>query len=170
SYGDLAESISGFGVLLDKRGIQSGQRVTILARSSFQKCLAVLACLGNGVAANPLNPGLPEGLAAEFITHAQPSLVLTDDFNLIPSSVRDQQPVLTVEEALLPLMWRAGIEKISRPLSEGGLLIYTSGATGTAKGVLLPVSNIEANVETAAAAFGYRPGWVSGCLLPPYPP
>jgi long-chain acyl-CoA synthetase len=168
SYRDLAESITGFGVFLDKRGIQSGQRVTILARSSFQKCLAILACLGNGVVANPLNPGLPENLAADFISHAQPSLVLTDDLHLVPARSRDQQPVLSIEETLFPLVWRAGIEKIDRPVSEGGLLIYTSGATGTAKGVLLSPSNIEANVETAAAAFGYKPGWVSGCLLPLY--
>jgi long-chain acyl-CoA synthetase len=168
SYGDLAESISGFGTLLDTQGIQSGERVTILSRSSFQKCLAMLACLGNGVVANPLNPGLPEGLMTEFITHAQPSLVLTDDLSLIPSSLHDQQPVLSMEESLFPLVSKAGIQKIGRPTTNGGVLIYTSGATGTAKGVLLSVSNIEANVATAAAAFGYKPGWASGCLLPLY--
>jgi long-chain acyl-CoA synthetase len=73
-----------------------------------------------------------------------------------------------VEESLFPLVWRDGIQKTVRPVSNGGVLIYTSGATGTAKGVLLSVSNIEANVATAAAAFGYKPGWVSGCLLPLY--
>ena len=82
SYGDLAQSIHGFGLFLDAQGIQPGARVTILSHSSFQMCMAVLACLGNGVVANPLNPGLPEDLKSAFITHGQPSLVLTDDLEV----------------------------------------------------------------------------------------
>jgi acyl-CoA synthetase (AMP-forming)/AMP-acid ligase II len=168
SYRDLAESISGFGVLLDRRGIRAGERISIIARSSFQECLAILACLGNGVVANPLNPNLPAGLRSEFITHAEPALILTDDLQLVPSGLCDQQRVLSVEESIFPLVWKTGVAKIDRPLSDGGLLIYTSGATGAAKGVLLSVENIEANVATAAAAFAYAPGWVSACLLPLY--
>jgi long-chain acyl-CoA synthetase len=168
SYRDLAESITSFGVLLDKTGIEAGARITILAHSSFEKCLAILACLGNGVVANPLNPGLPEGVTTKFIHHAQPALILTDDFHAVPPSVRHEQPILSIEESLFPLVWRTGIQKISRAISEGGLLIYTSGATGRAKGVLLSTANIEANVETAMAAFAYKEKWVSGCLLPFY--
>lgn len=168
SYRDLAESIEVFGLLLDRSGVQSGDRITIIARSSFQKCLAVLACLGNGVVANPLNPGLPASLTAEFITHAQPSLILTDDLQLVPPGLGEHYPVVPLEDALFPLAWRPGPQRIVRPASNGGLLIYTSGATGTAKGVLLSLANIEANVATAAAAFGYKPRWVSGCLLPLY--
>jgi long-chain acyl-CoA synthetase len=167
SYGDLAQSIHGFRLFLDAQGVQPGARVTILSQSSFQMCTAILACLGNGVVANPLNPGLPEDLKSEFITHGEPSLVLTDDVDLVPFRLRDRVPVLSIEESLLP---RAGseLQKVERPVSGGGLLIYTSGTTGTAKGVLLSVANIEANVATAAEAFGYKPGWTSGCLLPLY--
>lgn len=168
SYRDLSEAIEGFGLVLNRRGIQSGDRITILAHSSFQTCLGVLACLGNGVIANPLNPGLPASVTNEFISHAQPSLVLTDDLQLIPFGAREQHLVLPLEDALFPLTWKPSTQKISRPVLNGGLLIYTSGATGMAKGVLLSLSNIEANAKTAAAAFGYDRRWVSGCLLPLY--
>ncbi len=167
SYRELAESIGGFGALLDKKDVREGDCVSILARSSFHTCMAVLACLENGIVANPLNPGLPEDLIREFITDARPALILTDDPGLIPGRLRECQPVLPVEESLFPLVWSSG-QNISRSADSGGLLIYTSGATGTAKGVLLSMANIEANVETAAAAFGYKSGWVSGCLLPLY--
>lgn len=167
-YRDLSESISGFGMLLDQKGIRAGACISIVARSSFQQCLAILGCLGNGVVANPLGPNLPEPLRREFITHAEPSLILTDDLQLIPSDLRDPQKVLSVEETVFPLVWKTGVRKMERRPTDGGLLIYTSGATGTAKGVLLSMENIEANVKTAAAAFGYKPGWVSACLLPLY--
>lgn len=168
SYRDLAESISAFGTLLDQRGIEAGARITIVARSSFQTAIAVLACLGNGVVANPLKPDLPGNLVAEFINNAGSSLLLTDDLSLVPLPLRDPRRVLSVEESVFPLVWKTGIQKLSRPISEGGLLIYTAGTTGFAKGVLLSLSNIKANTETAAAAFGYKPGWISGCLLPLY--
>src|SRR5258708_15838679 len=108
SYRELAESIGGFGALLDKKDVREGDCVSILARSSFHTCMAVLACLENGIVANPLNPGLPGDPISEFITDARAALILTDDPRLISHRLRERQPALPGEESLFSLVWGSG--------------------------------------------------------------
>jgi acyl-CoA synthetase (AMP-forming)/AMP-acid ligase II len=166
SYGGLAHSIANFRGLLDTKAIKGGDRITILSRNSFQESLATVACLSSGVIANTLNPSLAEPALTEFITHAEPSLILTDDLSLVPQALRDHPGILPIASSFLN---QATTTRGSdRARADGGLLIYTSGTTGASKGVLLTVENIETNVAAAVAAFGYSIGWVSACLLPLY--
>lgn len=165
SYDELARTIGAFGSVLHSFGVKPGETVTIITSSSFQQAVSIIACLFNGVIASPLSPVLPENLMAEFISHASPALILGDEPGLLRSEATQGRKVLLFENAF------AGSGEIVKPhhhAEDGGLLIYTSGTTGTAKGVLLSPSHIEANVTTAAAAFGYGNEWTTGCLLPLY--
>jgi acyl-CoA synthetase (AMP-forming)/AMP-acid ligase II len=164
SYRDLADLIETFGTFLDDAQVRSGERITILSESSFQQTIIILACLCNGVIANPLNPALKKNQATEFLNHANPALVLTSQPSSLPDGVQGRR-IFSIDEALAK---QGHTEKPQRDPARGGLLIYTSGTTGTAKAVLLSTANIQANIDIAARIFGYTPGWTSACLLPLY--
>lgn len=125
---------------LQARGLQVGDRVALVASSSADLLAAVLGALRVGIVPVPLNPALLDHERDALVADAQPALVVGDATlaRLLDGPPTDLAPV-----------------PLARPMH------YTSGTTGTPKGVWSGVLD-----ERAAAAlvseereqWGFEPG------------
>jgi long-chain acyl-CoA synthetase len=128
-------------------GGRPGARVAVACGDRAHQALLVTAGLAAGLVVCPLDHAMRPRLLAGLLGHVAADLVLTDAGPLLAAGVSEQ----------------------ARPAgASGGLVIYTSGATGTPKGVLLDEHQLGANVAFARDHFGYAAGapWTSACLLP----
>jgi long-chain acyl-CoA synthetase len=158
---------------MSSRGIAPGACIAVWSQRPLHQAVAIVAGLAAGFIIHPVNPGLSTTMLQGQLRHARPDLLIADDGVEVPSAAAG---------ALRCARWRdifdragdagrvvatqspdtAGMAADER----GGLLVYTSGTSGTPKGVLLDCSRIGANVRHAISALGYEAGWVAGSLLP----
>lgn len=128
-----------------------GGTVVILCTDRVQQAVLITASLAAGLLVCPLDATLPAAAIETVLQHVKPSFVATD---LVDGWPRGAAPTPAADTG--------------RPINDdrGGLLVYTSGTTGSPKGVRLSEQQLAENVTFAIAHFGYDATWISGCLLP----
>ncbi|HEV2763301.1 MAG TPA: condensation domain-containing protein, partial [Pyrinomonadaceae bacterium] len=175
TYGELERQARGFAAWLQSQ-VAAGDRVLLLYPPGLDYVAAFFGCLYAGVAAVPAYPPrLNRNLTRiEKIVHdAQPSAALT-----APQILSRVRPLLAEREGLGALRWLAteggpggDASAWAEPQVSGdtlAMLQYTSGSTGTPRGVMLSHANLLHNSSLLAHSFGYTPA--SRCLtwLPLY--
>src|SRR3989442_401265 len=160
-----------FAALLASEGVRPGDRVAIQSENRPEWGLAYLAILEAGAVVVPLDAQLKaqevgEILAASGVSHC---VVSAKQHPLLEQVRAARVP----EVRLLSLDRDAGLASFqdavrrfpdarpSEPRAGPGdlaVLIFTSGTTGQAKGVMLSHSNLLHNVEAVARAFEFGPG------------
>jgi oxalate---CoA ligase len=125
TYAGLQRSTSAMAAGLDRAGIPPGGRVAIRLPDPLGYATALVAILGAGRVAVPLDPGAPAAALDRVLSVARPEAVIGDSGSGLPSG-------LTVLGRPAPGA-AGGIQ--SRP--GAGIFLCTSGTTGTPKGVLL---------------------------------
>ncbi|GDX80652.1 hypothetical protein LBMAG42_24630 [Deltaproteobacteria bacterium] len=141
-----------------------GGTIAIHCRSRAEQAILITAGLAAGLLVCPLDPGMPDAAMRALIRHVEPDFLATG-----VSAEGWPQGAAPTRERPVPADPRAGrfsATDASIPIEGGGLVVYTSGATGSPKGVRLSDRQIGENVFFAQAHFGYDATWVSGCLLP----
>ena len=141
TYGDLHERGGKLaGALTEKYGIESGDRVAVLAENSVEHVLLFLAAQRAGFVLVPLNYRLAPPELAYIIGDADPQLlVVGDDYD----ATADALPFDGPREALTSL--HALSEDGSAPnrasrspgLDDPLMILYTSGTTGRPKGAII---------------------------------
>lgn len=171
SYDALLAGALRLRTLLDALHAPADAPVAILSARPLHQATAIIAGLAAGAIVNPLNPALPAAGLACALEHARPALLIVDALST-PSPAPhagcvcvEWRELFCDSDVSSAVTGVSAADLIARP-DQGGLLIYTSGTTGAPKGVLLQWAQLRANVETAITALGYRPGWISGSLLP----
>jgi malonyl-CoA/methylmalonyl-CoA synthetase len=146
SYQELAHEAAGVAAAL-----RGHDRVAVLATSSVETCVAVVAAVAAGVAAVPLNPGAGPAELDHIVRDSRPSLLLRPAQAAVPDGLAGLPRFdVTVDGgggAPLPSMW---------PEPDGdapALVIYTSGTTGPPKGVVLPRRAVRATLDSLADAW-----------------
>ncbi len=165
---------------LDTLGLETGDRLAILSDNRLEWALTDYAALGLGAATVPIYPTLPE-LDVEYIlrdSSAKGIVVSTAEQLCKVSSVRSRLPdlefVLVMDalqetqdaggrteqwwdvvrreqqtEAIEFFRARAG----QAQAGDTATILYTSGTTGTPKGVVLTHSNIVSNIQATIDMF-----------------
>ncbi|WP_209469163.1 type I polyketide synthase, partial [Streptomyces iranensis] len=147
THAELATRTGRIAGHLVDMGVDRGDRVAILLGNRVENIESYLAILRASAVAVPLNPDATEAEVAHFLSDSGAVAVITDSAHL--DDVRRTAPGMTVvlvgEERIPPGVRSFAELATAEPLrparddlglDEAAWMLYTSGTTGTPKGVL----------------------------------
>jgi D-alanine--poly(phosphoribitol) ligase subunit 1 len=164
TYGELRDEVATLAAGLSARGVCAGDRVAIIMPHSIDTLVASLACLWVGAMFVPFPPADPAPRIAALVRDCDPALILTTEVTaeLTPPDAP------TARIADLMSADCAGRDR-SAPISPTHLaayMMYTSGTTGTPKGVVIGRAAFSAAVRSCADALGLDATTRSLCVSP----
>ncbi|GAA0487886.1 non-ribosomal peptide synthetase [Streptomyces stramineus] len=153
SHAGLHRAATTLAARLRRLGVRAEDPVAVLTGRGLHLPVAYLGVLHAGATVLPLDPQDPPGRNARAVAAAGARLVLTD----APSAGLAAglgAPVLTVEDGT------RGTERLSADVhpEQAAYLLYTSGSTGTRKGVLVPHRALVNRVLWMQEEYGLLPG------------
>lgn len=164
TYTRLAETTRQLANGLIKMGVQPGDRVAIAMDQRPEAIAACMAAFSVGAVATPLASGLPVDSIASRLQDAGARVAIVDtESGASVLAAQARCPALSQIVALdfaheAVMSWRTLLARqpstfrdVATRSDSAALLLYTSGATGAPKGVLLPHS----------ALLGSLPGFVA---------
>lgn len=167
SYRQLHERSLQVGRMLASRGLR-GERIVLLYDSGFEFLEALFGCWAAGCVAVPAPLPRPkkrnarlEGILADCQAAAILCTPETRSHLMLPAECQTVQ-LLTTEEA----HERPADAELPEAAAEVAVLQYTSGSTGSPKGVRVTHENIVANVTAMADRLGCSEGDVGLTWLP----
>lgn len=161
TFGKLWTCSMAFAADLQENGVVPGDRVALALDGSWQYVAAYYGALLAGAIAVPLNVAAREPELAACIAHAEANTVVVDQSVLSAQVLRGLLPAATrvLEAGNHELAFdRVCLQPGRGQFAEGlarespACIHYTSGTTGTPKGVLLSHGNLASN---AAAIISY---------------
>ncbi len=174
----LLETAAGFS----SRGVRAGDRVALVHRNSPHFIVAYLALSRLGAVAVPINFMItkPDELAymlndcrvvgavsqREFLKSLRAAALKTPSLKTIWVSDFSSEECGPNEESFAHLRTQGEPPAISRHEDDTVAILYTSGTTGSPKGVMLTHRNLLSNCESAIARLGLSEKDVPLCLLP----
>lgn len=167
---ELVDRTREHAARLQTLDVRPGDRVALVAECPFDLVLALLGVLRAGAVATPMDPALPGEDAAAQLGMLQPRLVLAARpcFDKLRDALL-AHPVVEIQGS----DWLNGRQALaSDPEAAGSsgrppaLILFTSGTTGTYKGVVLDHEAVVAAFEKGAAAVKVVPHDRCLSLLP----
>lgn len=148
-------------------GVQPGDRVLMVTENCATLCAFTYACSMIGAWAVPVNARQTAHELARIIDHATPKLGLF--FHSVSPDAQSHGTRLNAAEITGP--WGTVLAADlgpSDPASDPGVavMLYTTGTTGTPKGVMLTHANLVFAGETSAKLRGMTPGDIVYGALP----
>ncbi len=171
SFVEAARAQHAFRALLEREGVRPGDRVGLQSENRPEWMLAYLAILETGAVVVPLDAQLKAVEVGEILATAGATHCVV--------SARQQGVIEQVRGARLPELKLVSLDpveglptwdeaqrrfpdeparKLEASPNDLAVLIFTSGTTGQAKGVMLSHANLLYNVETVARTFEFGPG------------
>jgi long-chain acyl-CoA synthetase len=168
SFVAAARAVWAFAALLEHEGVRPGARVALQSDNRPEWGLAYLAVLAAGAVVVPLDAQHKDLEVGEILAFAEATHAVCDAHHLpvLHAARLARRPGLRLvtldPEPGLP-HWDLAQQEYAEappPMPEAGandlaVLIFTSGTTGQAKGVMLSHANLLANVESVARALEF---------------
>ena len=149
-FADVLTFVKGCAALLDEHGVRTGDRVAVVMNNSSLTALLFVGVIAARRVLVPLNPRSGAAELAAQLGHAQPALVLGSPkanraaggfaWMTIEDSEEFVSRVLALGQAYQGAMTPNGDDG-----SADAEIVYTSGSTGAAKGVVLSHRALLAN-------------------------
>jgi acyl-CoA synthetase (AMP-forming)/AMP-acid ligase II len=176
TFADTAKNSRMFASHLRDRGIGVGDRVVLAVNPSLEYVAALYGIMQLGAIPVPCFPPVRPKELGRFhaITRdCSPAGIVIDEMYREPvGALRDRlksadlEPVVVYTEQFT---WGSADVDVVSPASDGLALIqYTSGSTGSPKGVCLTHDNLVSNCEALSRSMGHDPQRVGMSWLPPY--
>jgi long-chain acyl-CoA synthetase len=175
TYGALNRRVNQFANLLRERyGVCRGEKVAMLAFNHPDSVIAYFACWKLGAAATPQNAAEDDSRIEFILQNAGCRVMLVapdyiDRANAMQAHVTGLQEVVTMDAA-----FQASLDSLSSEccapaqnmLEDQALLVYTSGTTGSPKGVMLSQYNLLCNCQSGAQWQNLTANVRMMCVLP----
>ena len=174
TYLEMAEQMAHLHILFDKVGIKHGDKIALVGRNDINWCVAYIATITYGVVIVPILQDFNPADVENIVTHSESRLLFageshwqtldTDRMPLLEAAISLKNnsviyekegtavadAMATVEAAFAekyPNGYQVEDIKFNAiPNEEMILLNYTSGTTGSSKGVMLSVNNLTGNM------------------------
>jgi len=147
TYAELAGAALEHAALLDRNGVEPGDRVAVWAQPDLSTAAAMIGNTVAGVVTVPLNPKLGSSELAHIYNDSNPKLSFCAERHEMPHEIAGAPSLRAAYapgSASLPAL----------PIDKSpALILYTSGTTGPPKGVVLTRRNIAANLDALAEAW-----------------
>lgn len=167
TYGQLTRQAAGLSTFLDRKGVAPGGTVAFLLHNGLQTTALFIGIMAAGRVVAPLNLLSQRSQLAWVLGHCRPRIVFTcaaQEAQLAEAmSELDEPPetcIIDVDSAdIFPQeVGTAGAPQAARAKPDDvALLMYTSGTTGTPKGVLSSHSGLLAGARAVAGWHGLTP-------------
>jgi len=144
---ELLDLVGRARAFVRRTGLQKGERCALLAHNSVHWAAVDLALMAEGVVVVPLYARQAPTELVEIMRNSSPKLILCGDASLrdaVAGLWPDAPPRHLLEEVVAGDRKIAGGAGVPAALSDSDpvAIIYTSGTSGVAKGVVLTVGNL----------------------------
>jgi acyl-CoA synthetase (AMP-forming)/AMP-acid ligase II len=176
TFADTAKKSSAVAAQLGGRGIGVGDRVVLAVNPSLEYVAALYGIMQLGAIPVPCFPPFRPKELGRFYAIARdclPAGIIIDEMyrervgalrDCLKSS--DDKPVIVYSEQMPAVA--AEVDVVAPAPDELALVQYTSGSTGSPKGVRLTHDNLVSNCEALSRSMGHDPQRVGLSWLPPY--
>ncbi|GAA5166934.1 MULTISPECIES: AMP-binding protein [Amycolatopsis] len=167
TYAGLRAAVDAHAAGLASLGVGPGDVVALLAGNQPRYAVAVHAVLSTGAAITPVNPvlTLPE-ITKQLLASGAKALITADE---VVDKAREAATATGIQH-VLPLSELPAGDTPPRPRLDPAttvaVLPFSSGTTGTAKGVQLTHRNLVANLAQQRAGWRIGPDDVQAAVLP----
>jgi long-chain acyl-CoA synthetase len=177
SYGALDALMDRIAAALQDGGVAPQQRIAICAGASVEYAAVFLGALRAGVVVAPLAPGETAKSLAGMLADSGAKLLFIDagTASSFPGTTAPDVPRVALDgsKAGRPFEdWLAPAGAVPAPVAPGPdwpfNIIYSSGTTGTPKGIVQPHAMRWAQVRRGGGAYGYGPDAVTLVATPLY--
>ena len=178
TYLQMAEQVARLHLLYDKLGVKQGDKIALIGRNNINWCVTYIATITYGAVIVPILQDFNPSDVENIVTHSESKFLFsseiywqTFDTDRMPELdaavtidkfkvVYEKEGYTTMSEAMASLdatfaetypqgFSTADIKYNDVPNESMILLNYTSGTTGSSKGVMLSVNNLTGNMVFA---------------------
>jgi len=155
TYGDLQQAVLSVAAGLRARGLEAGDRVLLRIGHSSDFPLMYFGAIAGGFVPIPTSDQLTEGEVGKILTDSGARLVLHDGSSPVPETT--EVPLLGPGEIDDLKKAEPGEFAVTKD-EDPAFLIYTSGTSGTPKGVLHAQRSATARLAAHVGWIGLTPG------------
>lgn len=165
TYSEARAACNAIANALKLQGVQTGDRVVVLANNRTETILSLFATAAIGAIAVILHEQTTARSLRHIIGELEPTLVLAGEECSDRAESLSPIPVMDLESFHATARPIEQLEPIASP-NRPALIIYTSGSTGLPRGVMLSHDNILFVVPAIQARLRYQPTDRIGLFLP----
>ncbi len=159
TYGELLEKVSRLAAFIKASGLGKGSKISVLGENRPEWVLCYFAVQWAGATVVPLDARLKPPEYLHILNDAEVEMVFVSgsklaDIQEIRDRVGSLKKVIVMDEVNGELVldkvleeYKEGIALAPLGLEDLAVILYTSGTTGTSKGVMLTHKNISSNVD-----------------------
>lgn len=153
-YVDFYRLVDNIAHEMVRMNVTPGSRVAIFQHPSIYWAPSFVAILKIGAVYVPLDAGTPMERLTNIVKDCSPTAILVNDQTALSVDDLKTSEDMAIIDVSGQLYSVSGPMKIRAELYAPAVILYTSGLTGTPKGVVLEHASLKHEFEHCAAAYG----------------